>query len=325
MIGRSRPLRFVMMILGGWTGARIALLWPAQGPVPPATAAPLTAIAVREEEPAPAPAIVPPPIVSAVPMRRTGNAPLLPDTSRPREAAPPQPTVTVTIATAQASPAIGAPLLPPPSGEAHRSRLGGSFWLLARGSGPAVPFAPQLGGSQTGIRLTYALGDSRRVAIAARLSSALATKQREAAIGLDWQPTRLPVHIFAEQRIAIAGTRGGPSAGVIAGLPPVPVAAGFALDAYGQGGGIARDGGEYFADGAARVMRTVAAGKARVELGLGAWGGAQRGASRLDVGPAASVVVPAGVPLRISLEWRQRIAGDARPGSGLALSIGADL
>ncbi|MBS0285465.1 MAG: hypothetical protein JSS15_13700, partial [Proteobacteria bacterium] len=57
---------------------------------------------------------------------------------------------------------------------------------------------------------------------------------------------------------------------------------------------------------------------------LGAWGGAQRGAARLDVGPAAGVAVPAAMPLRISLEWRQRIAGDARPGSGPALSIGAD-
>ncbi|MFT3978003.1 MAG: hypothetical protein QM688_12960, partial [Sphingomonas bacterium] len=141
----------------------------------------------------------------------------------------------------------------------------------------------------------------------------------------DWRPTHLPVHLFVEQRIAIAGTRGGPSAGVIAGLPPTPVAAGFALDAYGQAGGIARDGGECFADGAARLMRPVGTGKARIELGLGAWGGAQRGASRLDVGPAASVVVPAVRPIRVSLEWRERIAGGARPSSGLALSIGADL
>ncbi|WP_204317143.1 hypothetical protein, partial [Klebsiella aerogenes] len=29
-------------------------------------------------------------------------------------------------------------------------------------------------------------------------------------------------------------------------------------------------------------------------------------------------------PLRIALDWRQRVAGEARPGSGPALTLGAD-
>ena len=112
---------------------------------------------------------------------------------------------------------------------------------------------------------------------------------------------------------------------MIAGLPQTRLAAGFALEGYGQAGVIARGGGEGFVDAAARAMRPVArVGGARVELGAGLWGGAQRGAARLDIGPAAGVILPTPRPLRITLEWRQRIAGAARPGAGVALSLGAD-
>ena len=54
-------------------------------------------------------------------------------------------------------------------------------------------------------------------------------------------------------------------------------------------------------------------------------GGAQRGAARVDIGPSAGLVVPVGASaVRVTLDWRQRIAGDAAPGSGPALSIGSD-
>ncbi|MFT3978462.1 MAG: hypothetical protein QM688_15330, partial [Sphingomonas bacterium] len=192
MIGESRPLRFVMVIVGGWTGMRVSLLWPAHGPVPPVIAAPLKAatdrIAALET-----PGIVTPVAAFAATahgVRSAGSAPrfpvYLPAAPAGDAAATPPPPAPAMLAPAQASIPIGAPLpAASPHGEARPSRLGGSFWLIARGDGPAVPFAPQLGGSQAGLRLTYALGDSRRVAVAARFSSALATKQREAAVGLD--------------------------------------------------------------------------------------------------------------------------------------------
>ena len=116
--------------------------------------------------------------------------------------------------------------------------------------------------------------------------------------------------------------------GVVAGLGPVPLAAGLTLDGYGQAGVVARDGPEGYADGAVRVSRVVASpGAARIELGLGAWGAAQLGATRLDAGPSASAVVPlgsSGAAVRLSLEWRARLAGNATPTSGPALSIGTD-
>lgn len=329
MIAGSRPLRFVMVIVGGWIGARVAILWPADGPrvlmeaVAPGALAEATA--------RPAPASTPSnarseSVAKSSFLARKGS----PSTSsgrtvegrsigQPSDAAIPTPsTPTRIVATAEAARDWPAAPLPPRTNT--RSRLSGSAWLIVRGSGPAAPFSPQLGGSQAGARLTYALGDSRRFAIAARFSSALAMRQREAALGVDWRPTALPVHLFAEQRIAITSARGGPSLGVIAGLPATPIAAGFSLDGYGQAGAIARGGGEAFVDGAVHLTRRVAG----IELGLGAWGGAQRGAARLDIGPAASVAIPAVVPLRVSVEWRQRVAGKARPTSGPALSIGAD-
>ncbi|ONF95061.1 hypothetical protein [Sphingomonas jeddahensis] len=222
----------------------------------------------------------------------------------------------------QASPPPGVPL---PSPAPTPSRFAGSGWLIARRGG-AVPFAPQLGGSQAGARLTYALDPARRLSLAGRISTALASRQTEAAIGLDWKPTALPVHVIAEQRIGIDRARGGPSLGLVGGFGPTPLIGRWQLDGYGQGGAIVRDGVEGYADGALRLSYPLlTVGRTRLELGLGAWGAAQRGAARLDAGPAAAAIVPiAGRSFRLSLEWRQRLAGRATPASGPALSIGTD-
>ncbi|MEO5866423.1 MAG: hypothetical protein ABIS14_08690, partial [Sphingomonas sp.] len=56
-------------------------------------------------------------------------------------------------------------------GRELHSRLSGSFWLLAR-SGSGVSngvVGGQLGGSQVGVRLAYALDRRRRIALAGRL------------------------------------------------------------------------------------------------------------------------------------------------------------
>nr|WP_233151015.1 hypothetical protein [Sphingomonas sp. BT553] len=226
--------------------------------------------------------------------------------------------------------ADATPIQPPPQRPVPLAtapaRLAGSIWGIARnGRGGALP-GGQLGGSQAGFRLTYALGEARQVALAARVSSPLRGRGREMALGIDWQPMALPLHVIAEQRIALDGGKGGPALMVIGGVDPVPVAFGFRLEAYGQAGAIARDRIEPFVDGAARLTRAVATiGRARVDLGVGGWGGAQRGAARLDVGPSIALAVPvAERTVRMTLDWRQRIAGDARPGSGPALTIGSD-
>jgi len=104
------------------------------------------------------------------------------------------------------------------------------------------------------------------------------------------------------------------------------IAPGVRVEAYGQAGGIVREGIEGFVDASARLTHPL--GKvagASVDFGVGAWGSAQRDASRFDIGPSIVATVPvAGKTLRLTLDWRERIAGGARPGSGPALSIGSD-
>ena len=160
----------------------------------------------------------------------------------------------------------------------------------------------------------------------ARVATPLEGKGREAAVGIEWQPTRLPIRLVAEQRFVLDGGRGGPTLGVIAGYGPSDIAPGVRVEAYGQAGGIVRDGIEGFVDASARLTHPL--GKvagARVDFGVGAWGSAQRDANRFDIGPSIVATVPvAGKTLRLTLDWRERIAGGARPGSGPALSIGSD-
>ncbi|WP_243649986.1 MULTISPECIES: hypothetical protein [unclassified Sphingomonas] len=206
------------------------------------------------------------------------------------------------------------------------SRLSGSAWLLARGGPAGTVSGGQLGASQGGLRLAYALGSQRKVALVARVATPLKGAGREAALGIEWQPTRFPVRLVAEQRFALDGGRGGATIGVIAGYGPAEVAPGIRLEAYGQAGGIARDGIEGFVDASARL--TYPLGKlagATIDIGVGAWGSAQRDAERFDIGPSLVAALPvARKTIRLTLDWRERIAGGARPGSGPALSIGSD-
>ena len=68
----------------------------------------------------------------------------------------------------------------------------------------------------------------------------------------------------------------------------------------------------------------LAIGPIQLRLGAGAWGGAQQGASRMDIGPSASVGLAGGhTSARIAVDWRFRVAGDAAPSSGPALTVAA--
>jgi hypothetical protein len=215
---------------------------------------------------------------------------------------------------------------PPPSAPRRWSASG---WAIVRGAGPGGGVAtPQLGGGQAGLRVARTLDARGSLAIAARVATALDTRQQEGALGLEWRPTRLPVRLVAERRFGLARQRGGAAAGLVAGVSAEPLPIGFRLDGYAQAGAVLRDRMEGYADGALRIARPAlrTGGGTILSLGVGAWGAAQRDARRLDVGPSALLEVPLGdaPTVRIALEWRQRVAGAARPGSGPALSIGAD-
>lgn len=342
--GGGRPLRFLAGVALGWIALRVAMLWPATEEARSAStrarsqAAPLRppGMPARLFRVAPVPAKAaswaPPP---AADFRRTA---LLPVAGR-------VPVVTVLglrfggqgpTQVAEAMPMTSPGTRPRQLAATARGdarRWIGSAWLLARGGGmggdggeAGLGGGSPLGASQAGVRVGYAVDAARRLMPYARLSAALDMPAREAALGIDWRPTALPVHLIAEQRLPLDGGRGGPTLGAIGGIGPMGLPKGFTVEGYGEAGVILRDGGVGFADGSVRVGRRVArAGPAQVALGAGAWGAVQPGASRLDIGPAVTIDLPMRTRfVRLTLDWRQRVAGDALPRSGPALTLGAD-
>ena len=340
MGGRGRPLRFLGGVTVGWVGLRVAMLWPqldsaeavlrAVAPIP---------IAAAAQSPVAAPRNTPSSAASVSPQWRAAVARL--PVAGPGRGADPMRVALALLGLVRYGDADvsegDAPLLPglprpiavlTPATKPLPSRWSASLWLVARdgvGIAPGVG-GGQLGGSQAGMRIAYTIDRRRRIALAGRVTSPLGSGLREAALGVEWQPTRVPVRIVAEERIAIDGGRSGPAIGLVGGVGPVALPLGFRLEAYGQAGVIRRSDTEPYADGAARMAHPVATlGAVRIDLGAGVWAGAQRGAARVDVGPSLSVTAPlAKHPVRLTLDWRERVAGNARPGSGPALTLGTD-
>ena len=206
-------------------------------------------------------------------------------------------------------------------------RWSGSAWLFARSNGvPAAAGAGQLGGAQAGGRVRYRL-DDEGLSAAAGAAIPLASRGREAMVALEWQPRASPIRLVAEQRIPLDDSiSGGPGVGAVAGVGPTDIGLGFDLEGFGQAGAVARARLEPYVEGGARVARPVASARGtRFEVGAGLWASAQRDAHRVDVGPALSATLPiAGQRFRVAIDWRERVAGGARPDSGPALSIGTD-
>lgn len=342
----GRPLRFLGLATGGWIAARIVLMWHETGSLPdalrdtvPEVAAAVPDAAVSATPPpgqAAGAIAVRPAMIAGARMPRQWPVPgaVPPDvvTGDQPEAALATPAGVVTTAAATsastAAPEPGAVQIATPAlaaAPARSRRWSGSGWLIARGGTGigASPDAPQLGGAQGGVRVDYAVGDG--FAATGRIAAPAAGAGRELSLGVAWRPAGVPLRFVAEQRFALDRGRGGPTLGVSGGLYR-RLPGGFRLEGYAQGGAIFRGGTEHYLDGIVRAARplTGVAGL-DLDLGAGAWGGTQRGVARLDVGPTLGVRLPiADRAVRLSLDWRQRIAGDARPGSGPALSLGSD-
>lgn len=214
------------------------------------------------------------------------------------------------------------------------SRWSGDGWLLWRGEGGALSAAQAgaaYGASQAGAVLRYRLapGSAHRPTAYLRLSTALGVREHELATGLALRPlARVPLSLGAELRVfdGPSGRRLRPAAIAISELPRITLPGGFALEAYGQTGWVGGRERTAFVDGQGRIDRPVARiGCSELRLGAAVWGGAQKGAARLDVGPSASLGLPFSreASARLALDWRQRIAGEARPASGPALTLSA--
>ena len=336
---RGRPLRFLGMVLGGWIVLRAALLMPEAAQLPRLIAPQAAASAFALES-------LPPRLLDLRPdngVIRTPPPARTAGRTRRREAIDHEQVLALLgrigfdrqqrdaprTLIAPFAPAADPPPADPasmPTAAPDRPRLSGTGWLALRGGrGDGLGPGGQLGGSQAGVRLRYALGASRRIALSARASTPLRGRGAELGMGVEWRPILAPVALIAEQRVGLDGSPGGPTIMAVAGIDPAPILSGFSLEGYGQAGGVLRDSRvEPFADGALRLAASIDATEAWT-IGLGAWGAVQRDAGRLDIGPSLAVRVPVGPrALRLSLDWRQRLAGAAEPGSGPALTLGSD-
>ena len=197
----------------------------------------------------------------------------------------------------------------------------------ASGSGqPAL-----LGGSQGGVLASWRLAASDRApALLVRLTGSpaagLGPARGELAAGVRVRPlAAVPLSVQGELRAVRQGGvfRTAPAAFVTGGFDAVPVAAGVKLRSYAAAGWVGGKDATGFAEGQLLAEREVASrGSFRIDAGIGSWGAVQRGASRVDVGPTLSLRVPVGdVEARLQADYRLRLAGDAAPGSGPAITL----
>lgn len=215
-----------------------------------------------------------------------------------------------------------------------------SGYSLSRGAGGSDPLAatPVLGAGQAGASIAYALDPLARrpVSVVARVVAAagpdggLDPDTGEAALGLRVKPLPgLPVALDVERRFALgalsrnawaARMSGGDRADVtLAGRRAI-------VEGYGEGGVVdGRGTVDLYAGGQLRAgVPLFDLGRVTLDAGGGAWGAAQRSGgvtvARLDLGPSVRFGVRPW-PFSAQLDWRGRVAGTARPGSGPALTV----
>jgi hypothetical protein len=230
------------------------------------------------------------------------------------------------------SEAGGAPYAPR---EAPRRRWSGDVWTVLREGGASLgaagAIAPVYGASQAGAVLRYDLAPGSRLRPAAYVRAVHAlggTREADLAAGLVARPfARVPLTAHIEARTS---RRGGevevrPAAFAAGGFDEVPLPFGVRARGYAQAGYVGGRDATAFADGSVVGERAVfSAGATSLGVGAGLWGGAQRGAARVDLGPSASLRFRLGEGSgRVAVDYRLRVAGNAEPAAGAALTLSA--
>ena len=212
-------------------------------------------------------------------------------------------------------------------------RWSGDGWLMWRqGSTAAVGgvVPPTYGASQGGVVLRYRLAPSSALQpmLYLRVTGAMdGSGQADSAFGFSARPiSGLPLVAAVEGRVSRfsnGSTHLRPAAMVITELMPQPMPFAMRAEMYGAAGYVGGPASTAFIDGQLRVDHHVASiGPSEIRAGAGLWGGAQQGAGRLDVGPTASVRVASDhFAARLGVDWRLRVAGDAAPTSGPAVTL----
>ncbi|MCI4588721.1 hypothetical protein MOK15_01185 [Sphingobium sp. BYY-5] len=338
----GRPLRFFALLMIGWVAIRLA----AQ---PSISDAPLSAIA--SPRPVGVSAAAPPsaPKIGASPTLFPHGARRMALTSHSLPTRLPLPVLLASPSTHRGAPrvyasqhhaidtmnsipsAIPRPLSVWLPAQPNPRRWRGSAWALWRpgdASRADIATAGRLGGSQAGLRIDYALapGSRRHPAAYARLTSALERPTApEAAIGVAIQPfPALPVSFAMERRIKLAdGARNAMAVLAAGGFGPTRIAPGIDAEAYAQVGLVGFRRRDAFIDGKLSLLSPIAHTPLRVGAAIS--GGAQTGIERIDIGPEIQLRLPLpSTAARLSIEWRERIAGKAAPSSGLAVTLAAD-
>lgn len=293
-------------------------------------------------------ALLPPTVMPVAPQVEVAPMPVSPAVPVP-EAAPAQATASGRIAGAAGHHALwlaATALMPlPPLGLRQPApapatparRWSADGWLLLRPN-PEVPITPgplpgTYGASQAGAVIRFRLDTTSpfKPSIYARGAAAIGKqREHEAALGLSARPIpALPLVAMAEARVNEsrgARARVRPALAVVTELPPRQLPLGFTGELYAQGGWVGGRKPTAFIDGLVRVERPVAAfgPDFTLKAGGGAWGAKQRGASRLDIGPVASLSVrlgDTGATARVEADWRLRVGGRSRPESGPVLTL----
>ncbi|MEM1133975.1 MAG: hypothetical protein AAGH53_13670 [Pseudomonadota bacterium] len=224
---------------------------------------------------------------------------------------------------------------------ARPDRLSLDSWAFARPGSSVSPIGgrSQYGGSQAGAILRYMLGNGAASApmLFMRATRAFAgPAQPELAFGISARPALdIPVRIAAEQRVALDDSGfSRPALYAVTELSPIGLPEGASLSTYGQVGLIGIEAPAYFFDLQMVAQKPIVQNKDHtVSLGAGLWSGGQgpvddaggsgiASVARLDVGPRAALNLSvAGQPAQLAVDWRQRVAGNADPGSGPALTL----
>ena len=352
--GTGRPFRFLAIMMAGWIGMRL-LVW--DSPFPPVSLSKFPALAERSEEreqdvvraerstgPIVSQATRLKPASRSLlrfgfveaPLAGNADLQLAQLVSTLSHEAAPMIRSDVSRSRPAAGPAHAAPLQPSPTialAEPMR-RFGLDAWVLLRdGAAATRPVGgvrpAGYGGSQAGAILRYRFAPDHALRPTAYLRASAALERRgegEAAIGLSARPVAAwPIDAHIEARIAEGpdGARIRPAAFLVGGFDRTPLSGGIELSGYGQAGYVGGDFATGFVDGRLVAEHEVMEVEdISLRIGAGAWGGAQRDAARLDIGPSAGMETRIGdAAIRLTVDYRIRVAGDAEPGNGPAVTL----
>jgi len=131
--------------------------------------------------------------------------------------------------------------------------------------------------------------------------------------------------IAFERRVALdSDARNAFALFAAGGLNPTEIAPALIAQGYAQAGVVGFSRRDLFADGRVSLGRGLDR-QNRIVAGVSLSGGAQPGVSRIDAGPMIEMRLPIkNNNTRLIIEWRQRVAGRARPGSGISATLASD-